>query len=220
MALVSGFPARERANRWMMILQAVVDDSLTNARRPQRVYALGGLLAPAETWGDLSEQWAAELNLEPKLDYFKLNEALALKGEFHTDKGWTDERRDARLHAFARIIRQHVACSIVVSMDAKDYDEIVKPLAEQASMKELRDPYFFCFYQITDAITSIRSEFPDATGLDYIFDDQGVIGHQAVTWWKRLSTVAPWRSPGDLGSTPIHRNDLDFKPLQAADLYV
>lgn len=219
MALVSGFPSRERANRWMMIIQAVVDDSQTNARRSSRVFALGGLLASAEQWGELADAWAVELDRGPRLAYFKLNEALAMKGEFHPDRGWTEAQRDAKLGSFAKILKTYVAFSVIVSIDAGDYENLVKPLAARAGWRELRDPYFLCFYQITDAITSMRSEFPDATGLDYIFDDQGVVGLHAARWWKQLSVVMPWRNPTDLGSTPIHRNDVEFKPLQAADLY-
>jgi hypothetical protein len=199
-----------------MILQAYIDDSRTNARRAPRIFMLGGLVSTVDRWADFSNTWRAGLHKEPRLEYFKLFEALSLTKQFCPSNGWTGSLRDERLCAFADIAKQHALYGISCSMNQGDYDDFVKAFSRH---KELEDPYFLCFYQIVDAITSARDLFPPADELDYIFDVQGDVGLRAVHWWDRLKAVAPWREVSHLGSTPVHRDDKVFLPLQAADLY-
>ena len=226
MALVSGFPARERANRLMMILQAICDESVTQAPGVRRghtpFFVLGGLIGSADGWSALSDEWHAELSEAPPgataLEYFKFSEALGMTKQFHPSRGWTETDRTNKLTAFARIARKHALRAIFLFARVDEYEELVAPRADR--MKELKSPYFFCFYQIIDAITSIRAEDYPGAGLDYIFDREEKLFTNAKRWWPRLKAVAPWRHEGDIGSDPIPRDSKTFMHVQAADLYV
>jgi hypothetical protein len=216
-ALVSGFTAEARGSRLAMtILQACIDDSRTRTTASDRIFMLAGLVSTYDAWADLADAWKAKLDEPPGLGYFKLSQALSLKDQFSQEKGWTPELRDERLCELARIAKSHALCGISCYMPEGLYNDFVKSFARH---KELKDPYFLCFYQIVDAITSARDLFPPTDGLDYIFDEQQDIGKRAVHWWDRLKAVASWRDTEHLGSTPVHRDDKCFLPLQAADLY-
>ena len=212
-ALVSGLPTAVRGSRFLMILQAFIDDSKTNARRPLRVFTLGGLVASVDAWKAFSDEWSAKLQEPPGLDYFKLSQALSMRDQFDGGRGWTVELRNERVLDLAKIARRHALFGIGCALNQSLYEEFV---ATFSPFRDLKDPYFLCFYQIVDAITAARSLYPDATGLDYIFDEQGDAGLRAVEFWKRMKAM---RKDELLGSTPVHRDDKCFKPLQAADLY-
>jgi hypothetical protein len=82
MRLVSGLPTKARKKRKLVILspQAVIDDSVD---QPNRTFlVLGGFVSSANNWAALSDDWREALNLEPKLDYFKMSEANVLGGQF------------------------------------------------------------------------------------------------------------------------------------------
>ena len=200
----------------MPSLQACVDDSRSSARHGSPIFMLAALLSTHDGWAALKSEWQAKLDQPPSLQYFKLSQALSLRGEFDESKGWTAALRDERLREFAAIARKYALCGISCYMPERLYGEFVKSFTQH---KELRDPYFLCFYQMADAITSARDFFPPTSGLDYIFDEHGEIGKRAVQWWDRLKAAASWRDAEHLGSTPIHKDDKAFLPLQAADLY-
>lgn len=215
LAHVSGLLPNERQRQLMVILQACIDDSASNRRHGPGYFMLGGLIATVDQWVQFSIEWQAKLDEAPALDYFKFSEASAMKGQFHTDRGWTEKLRDTRVRDLAKIAREHSLLGVSCFMPQHDYDEFIKCFAPN---KELQDPYFMCFYQIVDAVTEARAHLP-SDELQYIFDDQGETGLRAVSYWNDYRTSLPWYRPDLLGSTPKHENDKKFRPLQAADLY-
>lgn len=138
--------------------------------------------------------------------------------QFDKSRGWTETDRNNKLIAFARLARKHALRAIFLSVRVDEYQELVAPRADR--LKELKSPYFFCFYQIIDAITSICAEDYPGADLDYIFDREEKLFTKAKQWWPKLKDVAPWRHESDIGSDPIPRDSKTFMPLQAADLYV
>jgi hypothetical protein len=215
-ALVSGYPSLERGLRLAMILQAVIDDSRTRKSRRPRIFMLGGLMASFDSWAQFSDEWDAACRKPPGIAYFKLSQALSLKDEFAKTKGWTEDLRDERVARLVAIAKRHALCGVNVSLNETLYEEFVKGFTP---FEELRDPYFLCFYQLVDAVTSARELLPPSKELDYIFDEQGPVGLKAVEWWDKLNLVAEWRDNRPLGSTPVHRDEKKFRPLQAADLW-
>lgn len=216
-ALVSGLPSHERGNRQLMILQSAIDDTGTHPRKPQRFFMLAGLTASVDAWKSFDEEWRTALSEPPALEYFKMSQALSLKDQFSEGNGWTAELRDERLVTLAKIARRHALFGMSAVLDRGLYDEFVKSFSP---FRDLRDPYFLVFYQIIDALTEARGlYYPEAKGLDYIFDDQGALGERAIQFYKTIRDKLPYRRPEMVGSLPVHRNDKTFSPLQAADLY-
>jgi hypothetical protein len=203
-------------NRWMMILQSVCDDSETQVRGRKRghmpFFVLGGLVSSDDNWTKLDGEWQVELDKSSSLEYFKFSEALGMTKQFDQKNGWSEAERDRRLFAFARIANKYAMNGIFLSVNSDEYAEFVAGFVDRIT--ELKNPYFFCFYQMIDAVTSIRNQHQAATGLEYIFDEHGEIGEMAIRWWPRLKAVAPWRNEKDVGSKPVPLNDKTFKPLR------
>src|SRR5258708_19472489 len=90
-----------------MILQpqAYVDDSVGSAG--SKALVLAGFVSSAAGWAAFSEEWQAALDLEPKLDYFKMNEANFLIQQFSPDRGWTEGKPDAPFVPFIPFIKQY-----------------------------------------------------------------------------------------------------------------
>jgi hypothetical protein len=86
-----------------MALQAYVDDSGGTEENKHPYFVLAGLIADAERWASLSDQWQAVLDLGPKLDYFKMSEASYLTKQFSLWRGWTKELRDRRVDNLVEI---------------------------------------------------------------------------------------------------------------------
>lgn len=216
-SLVCGFPSRLRGSRTLMILQACIDDSATNARKSGKIYLLAGLIASVDEWSALSDEWDAALLEPPALSYFKLSQALSMKDEFDRSRGWTEELRNGRVARLAKITRTHVKAGYTVIVQKDAYDEFVGAYSHK--YPDLKDPYHFCFFQIIDAVTKSRSWLGYSSGLDYVFDEHGLVGSRALDYWKALKLKMPWESPDDLGSSPAFRDEKKFAPLQAADLW-
>jgi len=59
-------------------------------------YVAAGWAAKPDAWLKISNSWRSALDSEPKVRYFKLNDALGLKGPF---AGWSEVERDKKLRA-------------------------------------------------------------------------------------------------------------------------
>jgi hypothetical protein len=103
-ARVSGLatPA-EREGRILMVLQTgYFDDSGSDIG--SKYYVLAGFLASVEDWEAVSTKWAATLNKEPSLEYFKMSHAMAMDGQFR--RGWTVPLRNQRIMELIDIIAE------------------------------------------------------------------------------------------------------------------
>ena len=209
-----------------VVLQAVFDDS---GDHDGPVFVLGGLMASVDAWAAFEADWRAELARGPGLRYFKAAEANGLRGQFAPRYGWNRRTRDDKVQALCAIIRQHVAARIHVSVDVPAFHRFMKSVPAAAGHNSTK-PYFSAFYNIATLILEMQV-FGDPAGIpnqvDLIFDQQGGIGSEAqlslhsayAAWVSKEFSGAP-RQPRDvIKSLPAFRDDLEFLPLQAADLY-
>jgi hypothetical protein len=77
-ALVSGYPRRLWGEKLLVMLQAFVDDSTSNAPGKRNVF-LAAYMQTAEAWIAFSDDWDRELHADPAIDYFKMREATVAK---------------------------------------------------------------------------------------------------------------------------------------------
>ena len=56
------------------------------------------------------------------------------------------------------------------------------------------------------------------TPVDYVFDDKGNIGEEALLWYFATKETSAPEISSLMGSTPVFRTDEDVLPLQAADM--
>ena len=219
--LVSGLPSGKREKRIFMVLapQAFIDDSVTPGG--QGFFVLAGFIAPAANWAQFSDNWQAVLDLEPRLDYFKMNEANLLVGQFDKARGWTEAKRDDRLIDFTRVINRHAAIRIYAAVRQSEFERIISTIPLQQRNLASDSPYVYLFISLL-VTTMVRSHrFGLDEPCDFIFDEQSGHEYEIFSRWeatKKIANAAP-KPANVIGSRPIFRNDADFLPLQAADLY-
>jgi hypothetical protein len=124
----------ERCKRAVMVIGRVfLDESIS--RDP---YICGGWIAENGAWDVISEEWNRVLKSGKPAAYFKLSDALRLKGAFD---GWTDIQRDEKINELALILPhddrllQGLACHI----HKRDFDDIDKRYLKRV----YKVPYFF-----------------------------------------------------------------------------
>lgn len=143
---VSGFTSGNWERRAPVILapQAVIDDS---ASQPNpKYFVLAGFVSSVARWAEFSDEWQVALDLEPKLAYFKMNEANLLVGEFSRDRGWTEALRDDRLITLIRIIKNHVLLRLHASIKFADFEKYIAAV-EVPERKSVSDhPYTYLFF--------------------------------------------------------------------------
>ena len=221
--LVSGYPAHIRENRKLMILspQAAVDDSVD---QPKRTYlVLAGFVSSAKNWSAFSDAWQAALDLEPKLDYFKMNEANLLVEQFSKERGWTKSLRDDRLITLTRIIKKYVLIRIHASIKIADFEKYIATIPVPYRKMVSDDPYMYLFTKLICAMAVRGSLYGINEPCDFIFDEQEAVCDEIFQNWPDFKQIVQRASKSDLpkfiGERPIFRNDKGFKPLQAADLF-
>jgi hypothetical protein len=136
-ALVAGFPASKRESRWMLMLQACIDDSGSHSQSP--IFALGGLLSNVEQWKYFADAWQAKLETDPAIDYFKMSEAMTLSGQF---EGFPAPIRDQKVYELASLAVFHVQARIEVVMRWDLFNSYLKPYYES--------PFIPCFEATTN----------------------------------------------------------------------
>jgi len=208
-----------------MILQAFIDDSGSEPKSP--IFVLAGFIASAEQWATFSNEWQKVLDLPPKLKYFKMSEANNLTGEFHRRNGWTDQKRDDRLVAFVRVIQKYAQIRLSVSVNHDLFEKYVGNLPATVRTLATDKPYNHLASNLIVAAAERLAKrsiltYGPVTPCDFIFDQQKGYADDFLLYWpgfKNIANTTASELKDFIGSTPIFRNDQDFLPLQAADLY-
>jgi hypothetical protein len=210
----------------MMAVQGFIDDSGEGDAPGDPVFVLGGFISSAERWVDFSKEWRSALDDPPSIEYFKMAEAanLSAKGQFARRLGWTEAKRDAKLEILTGIIVRYAELKVNCSVDKVAFVKYARSLAVPQRTSTINKPYAIAFQHIVVATASVFLTYDIHPPCDFIFDEQGKIGQDAVTMWdilKELVEANPAQGRPDfkLGERPVFANDKQFLPLQAADLY-
>jgi hypothetical protein len=212
-----------RERRKLMILQpqAFIDDSVGQPIRKHLV--LAGFVSSAAAWAAFAHDWQAVLDLEPKLDYFKNNEANLLVEQFSPDRGWTEAKRDDRLISLIRVIKKHALIRIHASIKYSDFEEHIASIAVPQRKLISDNPYIYLFTKMICAMAVRSTLFNINEPCDFIFDEQAGYSEEIFYYWPIFKQIAASRSRSDfptfIGGRPQFQNDVDFLPLQASDLF-
>jgi hypothetical protein len=213
---MSALPDAAARRRLLVALEAYIDDSGTG--NPP-VYLLGGFIARAESWAVFKEEWRDALNrptLQPdgrllRLDYFKMKEAHHLHEQF---SGWDGAVANEKVVELVGIVKRHAFSGIFTGVMHDDYNEVVSANSDWP----FKGPYFFTYNCLMTATLKFLNREGIDEPVDFIFDEQH---WQSKLVQRAYDTFIETASPElkkRLGNRPIHRNDIDFVPLQAADL--
>jgi len=202
----------ERPKRWLVNLEAYIDDSGSSPGEP--IFVLAGFISTVEEWAQFSIEWKAVLDRSPGLEYFKMSEAFSRVKQFN-ELRWTEEAIRDRVMELAQVIAGHAIARVNVTMLKADWDRLIGGRVHPS----IDHPYFFCFYQTLLAVVHHQRQHGWDTKIDFIFDEEGELGAETARWYSWFKAAAPKLSYRYLSGPPIHRDDKKFLPLQAADLY-
>jgi hypothetical protein len=199
-----------------MLLQGFFDDS--GSHGGEGLYVLGGFLAPDVSWPRFNAEWQAVLKKDPAIDYFKMSEAISLRGQFDR---WPGPLRDQKVFELAEVAERWAVARISAMVWKEDFDAHIKGASP---WRELDNPYFFLFNQIIVLTVGFILELGKRTldisnaKVEFVFDEQGVLGRDAVGWWDVLKQALEPEKVRLLGTPPEFGSDKRLLPLQAADL--
>jgi hypothetical protein len=216
LSLVCGLPVGSRERRRLLMLKAFIDDSKTKHGTPH-VFVLAGYIASAETWMKFSDEWQAALDLDPRIRYFKLREAMRGIDQFY-GRRWTQAKRHERITVFRGLIEKFVQAEIAIGFVIESYQK-----AYAAWGPKHRNPYYFA----SAALTAETARNLDKLGLprepiDFVFDTQVMEMGKVVEGWQWARDRARPDPPDLLDihrNAPVFADDETVLPLQAADMH-
>jgi hypothetical protein len=200
-----------------MVLQAFIDDSYT----PNGVFVLGGYVASAEAWAELSGSWEELLPLfairgRNGRHRFKMSEMAA-----HMD----------RVLPFYRLIEKHallaLSCKLTIPDLTRARNRIWVPNADldwgfanrphSLSFKCLLDMFHTARFQHRDH-PMLGALIPPDRKVDFYFDEQSQ-KREMLDGWDIFIGSQSDEAKNLYGTTPRFEGDEDFMPLQAADFW-
>ncbi len=181
------------------MLQAFIDDS--EQHEGDQTYILAAYIHRAPQWAAFSDDWMNVLRQSPPMDGFHMAEA-------------TLEQRAQKLMPLAEVVARYKPWSFAVYVSRRDFNLAFKGVAPYA----IRHPFFPCFVGIILQIAQWLAKESIALPVDFIFDEQGLIGAEAVMWYDYIKSQQPPEVRALMGSTPIFQSDKEVVPLQAADV--
>jgi hypothetical protein len=202
--LVSGLPSARAWSGWMVMLQAFVDAS---GKGDPNVLTIAGYVARADEWAKFSEAWKAKLDLAG-LHRFKMNEMV---------------RRPEIAAFFYRTIEEHdipaaISCVFDTAGLVRFVDQFTSPSPGSADLDALKNPYLYASRQIIENLALAQEKMGLQGPVDFIFDNEGEKARLTPHWdWFRASLRPEVRRL--VGNDPVFRDDEEFMPLQAADLW-
>ena len=206
--LFTGILRSERAGRLTMVLRLYADDS--GSGRESQIFALAGYAGPIDIWDAFSDEWHAACLGGKPIKYLRTNEAIGLKEQFQQ---WTAGERDTKLVQLASVIANYRSKIVAVGATIEHalYRKFLTPIATKRAKDE---PYYLLAASLCALCEHrLNAWAPPNAKIDFIFDSQGKVG----TRFKRHFdlTLKP-RYP--LLGEFLQVSDIDYKPLQAADL--
>jgi hypothetical protein len=168
-------------------------------------FVASGWACRAERWDDVSAAWQEALDASPQIPYFKINDAMGLKGPF---LGWSDTARDEKVKSLARVIpHENGFFGHGCYTSRTDFDD-VKPEVRRI----YKYPYFFCVATAMVYAVAGENQIAGADKIDFVLDRS----NQAIHMRKRFYSELKPRFP-KMGEC-IDLDDKETPALQAADL--
>ena len=209
-----------------MPFQVVCDDSGCKGQGPHLV--MGGLIGRAEQWAAFADKWAACLAEAPTVAYFKMSEAAGCSGQFY---GLNEQQRNDKLVALVKVLNEFPFDAIHVTLDLAEHATFFAPKLgpeplpkHKISRERLRvlavanNSYFYAFNTFLSSAAFHLWDAGERERFEFIVDEHRSLGERTHKWYPvvREAMFEPIRSI--MPTKPLPRDDLEFLPLQAADM--
>jgi hypothetical protein len=209
--LFVGLPPAQRGRRLVLSLQVYVDES--GGINTSRTFVMSGLMASVETWDAFGREWDQVLAQSPRLEYFKMSEAVTLGGQF---RGWSESTRDERLRQLADLALKYKLIQFIESMDLRSFTHFS---LKQMLPKPANSPYFFSFHRMISIVARHLCESGHNEQFEIFFDIHKIFGHKARRFYPLIKILKKGTLEYDILPTdPIFRDDANTYPLQIADM--
>ena len=172
---------------------------------------MAGFIASAERWAAFSDEWSQVLDMERRIEHFKMNDAMKLNGEF---RGWRKEARDEKLKLLMRGIAEHVSAHVACVIRRDQYELVFR---SNDLPKQFWSPYYFLLYGVIGEVANNQHKLGLEGAIDFFFDEQVMQKDKVIGDWDIFKLAHP-ELLHLIGQTPAFRDDKCVKPLQAADM--
>jgi hypothetical protein len=191
------------------VLQVCIDDS---KGRPE--FVLAGYVASVQDWEAFSDEWQ-ELLADCDLAYIKGNELTRVLRHLEP------EERDLKLAKFGQLLKKRVSYGLDYSVSYGDYKWFIVRAKKEGRRvdRKFNNPYIMSFSLLLAEVAIL--EISRGTTLERIqcVFDRGIDKHK---WLEQEYEGALPLLPKDMQQLmrpePVFSDDMDFVPLQAADL--
>jgi len=185
--------------RLLLVLKMFIDES---GKGQKPLFVMGGYIARAEQWASFDDEWRAVLNAPPRIDSFHMAEAIRRPAEL------------AKLPALMKVIKDHSLAGIVTTVRTDDFEEVLKGRIAPAMDR----PYSLMFYSIILECLQWEADNGLDEKIDFIFDEQHEESDRLLASWSDFVKALSDDAKRIIGGRPIFVSDLDYPPLQAADI--
>jgi hypothetical protein len=217
--MVSGLPSGKRERRNLMVLQAAADDS--GNEPPNKFFVFGGFVADSLTWARFSDEWDKALKEQPRIEYFKMAEANGLRDQF---EGWTPTARDGKVEKLSYVAARYPLAVIDVSIQHADFAELISSIDLPARGLSTDKPYPILANQLMVTLGDFQAKMNASEAIDIFFDTQLGFDQELHRWWPLFEQLRDEETKTNfaryISGPPNFRDEKQFLPLQAADMYV
>jgi hypothetical protein len=198
-----------------VILNGFVDDSGSGGGIDRgNIFALAGFVASPERWDKFSNEWTRICAQEPKTPDFHIQTDIRLLNKDGSVR-WSQSQRDTRITELVDLTKTLAQYRVESVLAWPNYDRVVRGKIPP----ELDSPYFLCFYNVIISFAKFLDKAHIEGVVDWVFDDQGRIGQDAIRWYDFIKTNITPRVQNRLGGKPIFRHDKNVLPLKACDTW-
>jgi hypothetical protein len=216
-ALVCGYASPVRAKKVLVIMQyespsthaVYVDESAGSGQG--KILLLSACIQTYPVWAQFSDDWHQVLQTPPAINAFHVRQARKREGDF---VAWKSLDLDLKIIALTEVIVRHDPRVFTCWISEEDYAETIRAHGPP----DVQHAYFTCFLAIIMKVAEYQVWRGITTPADFIFDEKGDIGYEALLWYSEIRDTFPKEIKRVLGSTPVFRDDEEVLPLQAADL--
>jgi len=192
LSLILGFPRPKMEKRWILMLQAFVDESGNGA---PDYFVMAGYVSTTEKWLTFINDWQRllDLNDHPHRPMTRLKMSKM-----------THDRGLRRAEMFYRVIEENVISAFSVTIDVagmrKALNEFKWPdwVVER---EKLSNPYYFAFQAVADGLAQVQGYFKMLEPVDFVFDD-ATTKVPCIEGWDLIKTNSSPDVARYLGDTP------------------
>lgn len=143
--------------------------------------------------------------------------------QFDSRRGWTEALRDERVAELADIAASYAQVRVTAWIRNQDWSRYIASLPAVARRFSVDNPAVMLVEQLILAVAVFGTTHGIHEPCDYYFDENEAVSAEMHAHWPIFKWLVEHSPRGELarfvGSIPAFKDEKDFLPLQASDLY-